>query len=248
MSLRPSRQTRRPSFLDEYDFSVSDRDESVSQRGSIRHDRRVRRRVTKVTDRITFRPNIDMNINLDNNLNDSIIEINSIITNQRRREPEINNLMPEPTLEERAIELGRQRQSSSNYRNQISMSMYLNARVMGMDNFSEDNVPIHYGGRMDQVCIFCKSKFFNFERNSSGFYSLCCQRGKVKLTNFVPDLMQELFQGSIPVSKIFLKNCRMYNNQLSFASITTNEGKLPTIPINIYLCNFTMNFINLFQT
>jgi hypothetical protein len=76
-----------------------------------------------------------MNINLDNNLNGSIIEINSIITNQRRREPEINYLMPEPTLEERAIELGRQRQSSSNYRNQISMSMYLNARVMGVDNF-----------------------------------------------------------------------------------------------------------------
>ena len=121
---------------------------------------------------------------------------------------------------------------------------------MGVDNFSEDNVPIHYGGRMDQVCIFCKSKFFNFERNSSGFYTLCCQRGKVKLTNFVPptDLMQERFQGSTPMSKIFLKNCRMYNNQLSFASITMNEGKLPTIPINIYLCNFTMNFINLFQT
>ena len=183
MSLRPSRQTRRPSFVDEYDFSVSDR---------------------------------------DYNLNDSIIEINSIITNQRRREPEINNLMPERTLEERAIELGRQRPSSSNYRNQISMSMYLNARVMGVDNFSEDNVPIHYGDRMDQVCIFCKSKFFNFERNSSGFYSLCCQRGKVKLTNFVPptDLMQELVQESTPVSKIFLKNCHMYKNQLSFASIT----------------------------
>jgi hypothetical protein len=190
-----------------------------------------------------------MNINLDYNLNDSINElrVNSIIMNQRRREPEIYNLIPELSVEERAIELRRQRQSSSNYRNQISMSMYLNARVMGVDNFSEDNVPIHYGGRMDQVC---KSKFSNFERNSSGFYSLCCQRGKVKLTNFVPptDLMQELFQGSTPVSKIFLKNCRMYNNQLSFASITMNEGKLPKIPINIYLCNFTMNFINLFQT
>ena len=179
-----------------------------------------------------------MNINLVCNLNDSIIEINSIITNERRREPEINNLMPEPTLEERAIELGRQRPSSSNYRNQMSMSMYLNAGVMGVDNFSEDNVPIHYGDRMDQVCIFCKSKFFNFERNSSGFYSLCCQRGKVKLTNFVPDLMQELFQGSIPVSKIFLKNCRMYNNQLSFASITmkkVNYQKLKLIFIYVIL-------------
>ena len=68
---------------------------------------------------------------------------------------------------------------------------------------------------------------FNFEINLSGFYSLCYQRGTVKLMNFFPptDLMQELFQGSTPMSKIFLKSCRVYNNQLSFASITMNEGK-----------------------
>jgi len=77
-----------------------------------------------------------------------------------------------------------------------------------------------------KYAYFARKQIFNFERNSSVFYTLCCQRGKVKLTNFVPptDLMQELFQGSTPVSKIFLKNCRMYNNQLLFASITMNEG------------------------
>ena len=77
------------------------------------------------------------------------------------------------------------------------------------------------GGLMTDICIFCKSYFFSSERNTSGIFNLCCNGGNVKLSNFVAPtpLMNELFKGSTPQSKIFLKKSRLFNRVYAQSTI-----------------------------
>ncbi len=58
----------------------------------------------------------------------------------------------------------------------------------------EDSVPEHFVGPMNFVCKHCKSKNFEFEQNSLGHYTKCCQNGKVKIDiPTVPSMLKELF-------------------------------------------------------
>ena len=109
--------------------------------------------------------------------------------------------------------------------------MYLHARNVDVDTLSEINIMKFNGGLMTDICIF--------ERYTSGIFNLCCSgemKRNVKLSNFVAPtpLMNELFKGSTPQSKFFLKNSRLFNTHLSFASITMNEGTKKSVRNNPY--------------
>ena len=67
--------------------------------------------------------------------------------------------MPEPTLRERANEKGLQHESAKKYRLSLDVNMYLHARNVDVDTFSEINIMKFNGGLMTDICIFCKSYF-----------------------------------------------------------------------------------------
>jgi len=196
-SNRPSRQTRRPVFLDAYD--VNDEENSRPVRSvSNRRGRIVRRRISPEFENILYTPNLNSNINRPEIFN-LANEVNDIINNQRNRIPTTLS-MPEPTLRERANEKGLQHESAKKYRLSLAANMYLHARNVDVHTFSEINIMKFNGGLMTDICIFCKSYFFSSERNTSGIFNLCCSGENVKLSNFVAPtpLMNELFKGSTP--------------------------------------------------
>jgi hypothetical protein len=99
-----------------------------------------------------------------------------------------------------------------------------------VSNFNEQssNILDNYCGNMNNKCLYCGARFFNPERNTAGDYNNCCFKGKFCLPSMSPptEFMQELFKGTTRQSKLFLKHPRFYNNHLSFASITMDEGKV----------------------
>ena len=80
-------------------------------------------------------------------------------------------------------------------------------------------------GPCDRVCTFCGARYWAEELNSSNQYTLCCRRGRVVLPNFSEPsaLFKELFGGATAKSKLFFKRIRVYNTNLSFASIEMHE-------------------------
>jgi len=145
------------------------------------------------------------------------------------------NIRPESTAVEIFNEISNRRWFVQYYReNNSSRCMYEGRNAM---NFNESNVPEHYCGSMNSVCMHCGARFFNFERNTTGIYTTCCNEGKFILPSMSKptELMQELFLGMTQKSKLFLKHPRFYNNHLSFASITMDEGKFTIVNlIDIY--------------
>ena len=150
------------------------------------------------------------------------MQLDTIILNQTRLQI---NMRPVYTDIELYREIENQRISARNYRDNLNGLHYVN-HGRNASNFHEIIVPEQTCGSMTNKCIHCGAKFFNCERNSAGKYTTCCHEGKVKLPSIsVPTaLMQELFLGNTTKSKLFLKHPRFYNNHLSFASITMDEG------------------------
>ena len=153
-SNRPSRQTRRPVFLDAYD--VNDEENSRPIRSvSNRRGRIVRRRISPEFENILYTPNLNSNINRPEIFN-LANEVNDIINNQRNRIPTTLS-MPAPTLQERENEKRLQHESTKKYRLSLSANMCLHARNVNDDTFSEINIMKFNGGLMSD---FCKSYFF----------------------------------------------------------------------------------------
>ncbi|XP_044745405.1 uncharacterized protein LOC123307240 [Coccinella septempunctata] len=79
------------------------------------------------------------------------------------------------------------------------------------------NVPSHYLGEMNYVCLHCGALFFQNE------IMFCCSKGAICLpaNSTYPELLKSLITGNHSLSKEFLKNIRKYNTLLALASTTT---------------------------
>lgn len=82
-------------------------------------------------------------------------------------------------------------------------------------------------GTLEIKCGYCNALYFSSEKNSAGFFTLCCCNRKFKLPEIsVIDDIKDLFMGNSDISKNFRQNIRQYNNALSFVSFGANI-KLP---------------------
>src|SRR5438876_1230873 len=85
-----------------------------------------------------------------------------------------------------------------------------------------NGIPRYELGRMDQVCIRSRAKFWMEEkdRNSnrmSPTFSICCAHGKVLLPRLIepPPYLLNLYTSSESDAVSFHKNIRCYNNVLA---------------------------------
>ncbi len=104
---------------------------------------------------------------------------------------------------------------------------------------SEDAVPSHFCGPMDQTCSHCNANHFSAERPTQGQFSVCCQKGRVTLVSLGEGFTGPNFarlrallshEGSpreISESKHFLEKIRQYNNGLAFAAKDCRLRNLP---------------------
>jgi len=83
----------------------------------------------------------------------------------------------------------------------------------------------HYLGSCDRRCPFCGARFWCSELNSKRKYLKCCRNGSVSIPTLHPPtaLFRDLFGGTSTKSKLFFKRIRVYNTNLSFASIEMHE-------------------------
>jgi len=226
-----SRSQRRRSIPQRYrdngdDPEVEQRYQQNTFNASSPAQRRVRRRISdefnsddvvrQGSDVTPFRSEFELSAG------DIRLELDRIIANQAIRV--YDNVSIEISAVEMFNETVIRRMFMQN--NRTGNVQYLIARRVDVSIFSELCVSVNYFGGMTNKCLYCRAKFFNAERNSSGEYKNCCFKGKFNLPPMSPptELMQELFRGDSPQSKLFLKRPRFYNNHLSFASITMNEG------------------------
>lgn len=99
------------------------------------------------------------------------------------------------------------------------------------------NAEPFYCGEMNVICSFCRSKNFLGERPSDGFFSYCCQKGKVKLPKprdengcelEYPDFLRDLMTNkNNPLHSVFKEQIRSINNAVSFASMGAKIVDVP---------------------
>jgi hypothetical protein len=186
---------------------------------------RVRNRELDDNDNVRYEPG---NADVPRNGNISL-QLSTIVENYRNMEDILNWRNEEPNAIQIYEEVSKSGEFVRFYRQQQRYKNYLAARQIEVNNFRESIVFDHYCGKMNDKCIHCGSLFFNLERNCYGKYTICCELGKWNFPHIKKPtaLMQELFKGDSERSKLFMKNPRFYNNHLSFASITIDEGQLP---------------------
>ena len=75
----------------------------------------------------------------------------------------------------------------------------------------------------------CNALRFEFEADKNGKFSNCCHKGKVILPNKppYPNQLEELAVGETEDSIEYLKNIRLYNNSLAYASFGAHFDKIP---------------------
>ncbi|GKB28915.1 hypothetical protein Tco_0868316, partial [Tanacetum coccineum] len=87
-------------------------------------------------------------------------------------------------------------------------------------------------GNPNFPCESCDAQLWQAEsmigntHSTSGSFSLCCGRGKVKLGNEIhnpPKLLMDLICGNHPKSSNFIDNIRHYNSMFSFTSIGAKQ-------------------------
>ncbi|XP_046750599.1 uncharacterized protein LOC124413857 [Diprion similis] len=94
--------------------------------------------------------------------------------------------------------------------------------VLESPDFMEDEVELHYLGKMNYSCQFCHAKHFVSELPGDKKYNSCCHTGKVRILedNSYLKEIHALINGNDAYSKNFVKNLRSYNNYLAFASFS----------------------------
>jgi hypothetical protein len=231
------RSHRRRSIPQRYQNNGDDSDiaEEIIDQINVRPSvRRVRRRIAQDFENSDIFPLQEQNevqryqLDAENitELGDIRLELDRIIANQAARV--YNNDLIERSQREIILETANMYNFRRNYR--TSDVQYLSARRGDVSHFIErcNNVSENYCGLMNNSCLYCGAKFFKFERNTTGEYKNCCFKGKFRLPSMSPptEFMQELFRGNTTQSKLFMKHPRFYNNHLSFASITMDEGNV----------------------
>jgi len=203
------------------DNIANDEDNLILRRPTRRH--RVRNREVSGNDDIQMYEPVNVHIPRNENIS---FQLSTIVDNYRNMEEILNWRNEEPTVMEIYEEMSISREFKRYYREQLQYTNYFAARRLNGNIIREEEIIDHYCGEMSNKCLHCGSLFFKEERNCSGKYTICCELGKWKLPHIKRPtaLMQDLFKGDSERSKIFLKNPRFYNNHLSFASITIDEG------------------------
>jgi hypothetical protein len=213
----PMNENRRRRLNDE---TINEEEVIILQRPVRRS--RVRNREVNVNENIRYEPGI-----VEGPRNGNIsLQLSNIVENYRNIEDIINWRNEEPTPVQIYEEVSKSREFVRNYRQQQQYTNNFAARRFDVNNFRENIIEDHYCGQMKDKCVHCGSLFFYQERNCRGKYIICCEQGKWKFPHIKKPtaLMQELFKGDSERSKLFMKNPRFYNNHLSFASITIDEG------------------------
>ena len=178
--------------------------------------------VNRIEDIRMYEP-VNAHIPRDGNIS---LQLSTIVENYRNMEEILNWRNEEPTVLAIYEEMSKSREFIRYYREQLQYTNHFAARRLNGIIVREEEIIDHYCGEMDNKCVHCGALFFKQERNSKGKYTICCELGKWKLPHVKRPtaLMQDLFKGDSERSKIFMKNPRFYNNHLSFASITIDEG------------------------
>ncbi|GKE64768.1 hypothetical protein Tco_1518929 [Tanacetum coccineum] len=101
-----------------------------------------------------------------------------------------------------------------------------NKSFVGISNdYIDHGDPIFRCESCDALLWHAESIIGN-SHSTSGSFSLCCCRGKVKLGNEMhnpPKLLMDLINGNHPKSKNFIENIRRYNSMFSFTSIGAKQ-------------------------
>lgn len=98
-------------------------------------------------------------------------------------------------------------------------------------------------GQPDRECESCGAMMWYEERNDkyrkplNPKFSICCMQGKVQLppVKKPPATLEKLMSKSSAMSKLFMKNIRMYNNMFAFTSMggkvdhSINNGQAPYV-------------------
>ena len=103
------------------------------------------------------------------------------------------------------------------------------AREHTIDTFTD--IPQHYCGPMNQICVYCGARFFQLERNTNGKYTACCNNGKVNIptVSSPTPAAEEILLGISARSRGI--NRRTVNTACAMASISMeNHTFSPGIP------------------
>ncbi|XP_035713810.1 uncharacterized protein LOC118438127 [Folsomia candida] len=114
----------------------------------------------------------------------------------------------------------RLQQVRTNRANTSYRMLQMTVRLAIVDNLEESMVELHTMGEMNVLCEFCNAKHFANERPTDKKFTVCCNKGKVKIPTFAThEYIKRLLIGQDPDSKNFMENIRSYNNAFAFASV-----------------------------
>ncbi|XP_021953640.1 uncharacterized protein LOC110850511 [Folsomia candida] len=126
------------------------------------------------------------------------------------------------TPEQRNVRLERERINRANvaYRR-----LQETAHAAVVESPDEDTVVLHNLGNMNVSCEFCNAINFLQERPVDKKFTVCCNKGKLRIPNFEKN--EKLLTGKDPDSKNFMDNIRSYNSAFAFASVGAKIASPP---------------------
>lgn len=116
--------------------------------------------------------------------------------------------------------LARLERRRTNRINAADRRIQATCRMALINEIDESQFPLHNIGQFDVICNDCNAIHFENERAGDGKFTVCCNKGKVKLPEIqTNDYIKGLLTGTDPDSKHFFDNIRSYNSAFGFASV-----------------------------
>lgn len=112
----------------------------------------------------------------------------------------------------------------------LNANIFYKCALIANEKFDENSITENYLGPMNVLCKFCKAKHFTSEMTKRNNFNNCCHNGKVILPEDkkYPDEIKNLILENSSENTKFLKNIRIYNNMLAFASFGAKFDYLKT--------------------
>jgi len=89
-----------------------------------------------------------------------------------------------------------------------------------VEELNEELIMEHNCGQMNKVCSHCDARHFSKELPTDGLFTICCNKGSVKLPRIeTDDYIKGLLDGTDPDSKSFMESIRSYNCAFGFVSV-----------------------------
>ena len=154
-------------------------------------------------------------------------------TKRANQTAETLQLEAERRRRKRAGRTAEERNEANIVRRNSSVKTTAKVAITCTSTLKEDTVTLSSVGTMDSVCSGCNAKMFPGELHrgkvgTDAVFSLCCAYGTIKLPPIKapPILLQRLFTTMDSPSREFRKNIRLYNSNLSLASVGVNLGQV----------------------